>query len=40
MTQFKASTPHRFSIKPNPGLVKQGEELKVLVVAHRDVTLN
>jgi hypothetical protein len=22
--QFKASNPHKFSIKPNPGLIKQG----------------
>ncbi len=37
MIQFKASTPHKLSIKPNLGMIKPGEELVVSVIVHRDV---
>lgn len=38
--QFKASSLNRFSIKPNPGMLKPGEEIIVSVYVHREVQYN
>ena len=35
--QFKASSLNRFVIRPNSGVLKQGQTLDVQIVLHKDV---
>ena len=37
LKQFKASSLNRFVIRPNSGVLKQGQTLDVQIVLHKDV---